>query len=631
MDGAIKNFVSAIGSALTGDFTGAWEKLKEAGTQVFNSMREGATGSFASIVRDAGLAWVAIRVGGVAAAAAVRIAFTALSGASLFGGIAAGAGGLLSGALALLLSWPALLVAAFVAAAAGIVFFWDDIKKGADAVWEGLKSGVGFIGDGFAALWRELGIGSAEASETAKGELSEIGNGGAVDALATAFNAAFAEMKAASTETAQFIVTAFAGIMPQVGGLVEALVLQAEAALLRLETRIQALQAAVTAAAEIAAASAGGVDAIAAFTALETAAMAVFDRLRASATQAASDIAAAFSQFAVDWTLTTAGADEAWATIRATAEETAQRVQEAFANIVVDWSVLAVGAAEAAAAVQEPFLGLVQQIQSVFQQISASVKEAMDKAVELVQAAADKMGQALEKLEARIKSLAKQAADLAKAGSGSGGSGGTTGFATGGRVIGPGSGTSNSILARLSNGEFVIRAAAVRKYGARFFEHAQPDAGRQEQAAGVCDRRRGEDARLPNARPSWLRAGRPGAARTALDRPARLGRGGELGPVIGHAAHPRARRRDVCRSDCARGNRQEPDALRDLATDPIRRSQARLVLRAPMAVPLSKAYSAMRAARGRRGGESGEDGATHGRESRLRWTASNSFFPPPRF
>lgn len=39
------------------------------------------------------------------------------------------------------------------------------------------------------------------------------------------------------------------------------------------------------------------------------------------------------------------------------------------------------------------------------------------------------------------------------------------GFATGGFIQGPGSGTSDSILARLSNGEFVMRAAAVRHYG----------------------------------------------------------------------------------------------------------------------------------------------------------------------
>jgi hypothetical protein len=38
-------------------------------------------------------------------------------------------------------------------------------------------------------------------------------------------------------------------------------------------------------------------------------------------------------------------------------------------------------------------------------------------------------------------------------------------FASGGRVRGPGTDTSDSILARLSNGEFVMRAAAVRHYG----------------------------------------------------------------------------------------------------------------------------------------------------------------------
>jgi len=38
-------------------------------------------------------------------------------------------------------------------------------------------------------------------------------------------------------------------------------------------------------------------------------------------------------------------------------------------------------------------------------------------------------------------------------------------YAAGGHVRGPGSGTSDSILARLSNGEFVMRAAAVRAWG----------------------------------------------------------------------------------------------------------------------------------------------------------------------
>ncbi len=39
------------------------------------------------------------------------------------------------------------------------------------------------------------------------------------------------------------------------------------------------------------------------------------------------------------------------------------------------------------------------------------------------------------------------------------------GAATGGHITGPGTGTSDSIPVRLSNGEFVMRAAAVQKYG----------------------------------------------------------------------------------------------------------------------------------------------------------------------
>ena len=39
------------------------------------------------------------------------------------------------------------------------------------------------------------------------------------------------------------------------------------------------------------------------------------------------------------------------------------------------------------------------------------------------------------------------------------------GFASGGHIKGPGTGTSDSILARLSDGEYVVKAAAVRKYG----------------------------------------------------------------------------------------------------------------------------------------------------------------------
>lgn len=47
--------------------------------------------------------------------------------------------------------------------------------------------------------------------------------------------------------------------------------------------------------------------------------------------------------------------------------------------------------------------------------------------------------------------------------------GGPVGFPGGGQVVGPGTSTSDSIPAMLSNGEFVIRAAAVRQYGTGMF------------------------------------------------------------------------------------------------------------------------------------------------------------------
>jgi hypothetical protein len=58
--------------------------------------------------------------------------------------------------------------------------------------------------------------------------------------------------------------------------------------------------------------------------------------------------------------------------------------------------------------------------------------------------------------------------------------GGGLNIATGGLVRGPGSGTSDSIRANLSNGEYVINAAAVNKYGADVFH----DLNAQKFAAG---------------------------------------------------------------------------------------------------------------------------------------------------
>ena len=67
------------------------------------------------------------------------------------------------------------------------------------------------------------------------------------------------------------------------------------------------------------------------------------------------------------------------------------------------------------------------------------------------------------------RAIAGAAGDAAKAQNAAAGAGTSAGFAGGGHVRGPGTATSDSIPALLSNGEFVIRAAAVRKYGLSLF------------------------------------------------------------------------------------------------------------------------------------------------------------------
>jgi hypothetical protein len=64
-----------------------------------------------------------------------------------------------------------------------------------------------------------------------------------------------------------------------------------------------------------------------------------------------------------------------------------------------------------------------------------------------------------EELKALEAAIASAKAEAAKA------SANVPGKARGGPIYGPGSSTSDSILARLSKGEYVIRASAVRKYG----------------------------------------------------------------------------------------------------------------------------------------------------------------------
>lgn len=117
--------------------------------------------------------------------------------------------------------------------------------------------------------------------------------------------------------------------------------------------------------------------------------------------------------------------------------------------------------------VQDFFTNLPSTLQSVWDNIKQAIISAFDSAVSTVKGI-------FAGLLASAKAFLQPIIDLLKSIIGLSGSAdtgqGAQGFARGGQartgsVRGPGSSTSDSILARLSNGEFIMRARAVAKYG----------------------------------------------------------------------------------------------------------------------------------------------------------------------
>jgi hypothetical protein len=113
-----------------------------------------------------------------------------------------------------------------------------------------------------------------------------------------------------------------------------------------------------------------------------------------------------------------------------------------------------------------PFRRIVEVVTDLFSvQLPSALQSAADQIASVMASIASSVEQTLARIEealARARSAASEASSLG------GGGGEGSGFASGGYVRGAGSGTSDSIPAWLSNGEFVIRAAAVRQYGLSF-------------------------------------------------------------------------------------------------------------------------------------------------------------------
>lgn len=156
-----------------------------------------------------------------------------------------------------------------------------------------------------------------------------------------------------------------------------------------------------------------------------------------------------------------------------------QGVGTFFSNL---WDGIKQGAADVVAGIQMAWEGLLEWFAQLPEQITALAETLWNGIVEAANGAVDSIKAYWQEFVGWITDLFNQVKSAADAlwnslpeglrnllsGGGGDAAAAVGGFAGGGQVRGRGTGTSDSILAWLSNNEFVHRAAAVRKYGVGF-------------------------------------------------------------------------------------------------------------------------------------------------------------------
>lgn len=178
--------------------------------------------------------------------------------------------------------------------------------------------------------------------------------------------------------------------------------------------------------------------------------------------QAISDAAAAAWQLIVD------GVTGLWENIVAAFQQGRQMAIDAF-NGIVEAIVEAWGGLTGR--LGDIARQIVDRVVSAFQGITARISAILNGIVDIARSILNRVSSLVDSVISKIKSaiaFAKQLTGLGGSDSGGGGSS-TQGFAGGGSVRGPGGPRTDSIVARLSAGEFVVQASIVRKLGVDFF------------------------------------------------------------------------------------------------------------------------------------------------------------------
>ena len=181
--------------------------------------------------------------------------------------------------------------------------------------------------------------------------------------------------------------------------------------------------------------------------------------------QGIRDTAAAAFQSVADLVL------QAWSGASASVVESAQVIHDAIltaTNVAGDVA----GAGQIAAELVQPFRDAQGQITIITASFGALARNGLLQVSGAIAGIAAQIRAQIASIIAGVQQAIAAAARLRAAAAPSRSSSSSTRnertFAGGGHVRGPGSGTSDSIPAWLSNGEFVIRASAVRRYGLDF-------------------------------------------------------------------------------------------------------------------------------------------------------------------
>lgn len=385
-------------------------------------------GIFRLVASGAGVLVAGLRLIGSALAVLSAPSIVAGVGA-LFTALRVGALGFLA-LIAPLVGWPALIVAGVAAAGTAIVVFWDDIVAGAQGAI-GAIAGL-FSPERLSGVFAGLREGAAEA-----GRLFVEGFVSALSAVSEAF-----------IGLGQVVAAFSLSVVQEVAALAQSLLPSWDA--------IRSVGSSVW--------SGIATAATAAWDTIVGGASAIFERVAGVFSAGVELVRAAFQPVADIVASVWASATDGIAAAAQAITETIQRASEIAGDVE--------GAEAIAAALVEPFIKARDRIGAVWGEIRNFAVSGVNAVLSEVRRLSVEIDALISRILAALQAAAAAAARLRAQASGGGGSsgGGLNKFAGGGHVRGPGTATSDSIPAWLSSGEFVVRAAAVRKFGVGFFD-----------------------------------------------------------------------------------------------------------------------------------------------------------------